>query len=114
ETLRALKKVGLTSVTVGIETPDEETLRRHKRAPVKDDKQREFVALCRGLGIRTVAGFMVGFPHDTPRSIHAVLRYAKQVNPTYANFNVVTPYPGTPFFAEVKEQIASHDFSRYD
>lgn len=114
DVLRELKRVGLTSITVGIETPDEGTLRRHKRAPIKDDRQREFVALCRSLGIRTVAGFMIGFPDDTTRSIAAVLKYAKLVGPTFANFNIVTPYPGTEFFNELREQIASFDFTRYN
>ena len=59
ETIEALHEVGLTSITVGIETPSEETLRRYKRAPIKDDRQRDFVRMCRELGIRTVAGFMV-------------------------------------------------------
>lgn len=113
ETLKALREVGLTSITVGIETPDETTLRTYKRAPIKDDRQREFVATCRALGIRTVAGFMVGFPEDTERSIRGVLKYAKAVGPTYANFNVVTPYPGTEFFEQVKEQVASFDYTRY-
>lgn len=114
DVLRELKRVGLTSVTVGIETPDERTLRQYKRAPIKDDRQREFVALCRSLGIRTVAGFMIGFPDDTTRSIAAVLKYAKLVGPTFANFNIVTPYPGTEFFHEVRHQIASFDFTRYN
>lgn len=113
ETLQALKEVGLTSITVGIETPDEGTLRQYKRAPINDDRQREFVAQCRDMGIRTVAGFMIGFPDDTASDIRAVLRYAKVVNPTYANFNIVTPYPGTEFFAEVKDEIADFDFSKY-
>ncbi len=112
-TLVALKKAGLTSITVGIETPDEETLRRHKRAPIDDDRQREFVAMTRRLGIRTVAGFMVGFPHDTEASILNVLNYARTVNPTYANFNIVTPYPGTEFYALSKSQIADSDFANY-
>jgi len=112
--LAELKRVGLTSITVGIETPDERILRDHKRAPIKDDRQREFVAFCRGLGIRTVAGFMIGFPSDTRKSIEDVLKYAKQVGPTFANFNVVTPYPGTEFFQQVKDQIADFDFTKYD
>jgi radical SAM superfamily enzyme YgiQ (UPF0313 family) len=114
ETLRALKDAGLCSVTVGIETPHEDTLRQHKRVPIKDDRQREFVDCCRRMGIRTVAGFMIGFPDDTEKSIERVLAYARQVNPTYANFNIVTPYPGTPFFASVKERIADFDFGKYD
>ena len=113
ETLIRLRGAGLTSITVGIETPDEETLRRYKRAPIQDDRQRDFVRFCRDLGIRTVAGFMVGFPEDTEESILGVLAYARKVNPTYANFNIVTPYPGTAFFTQVKEQIEDFDFSHY-
>jgi radical SAM superfamily enzyme YgiQ (UPF0313 family) len=114
ETLRVLREVGLTSITVGIETPDEGTLRQYKRAPIKDDRQREFVAMCRELGVRTVAGFMIGFPDDKVEAIKGVLRYALQVNPTYANFNIVTPYPGTEFFQQVKEEIADFDFTKYN
>jgi hypothetical protein len=65
------------------------------------------------MGIRTVAGFMIGFPEDTVNSIRSVLAYALAVNPTYANFNIVTPYPGTEFFQQVKEQIADFDFTKY-
>ncbi len=113
ETLVALRDAGLTSITIGIETPDEETLKKYSRVAINDDRQRDFVALCRRLGIRTVAGFMVGFPADTRQSILSVLNYARAVNPTYANFNIVTPYPGTDFYEEVKSEIAEHDFSKY-
>ncbi|MSR59397.1 MAG: radical SAM protein [Planctomycetaceae bacterium] len=114
ETLTLLRDVGLTSVTVGIETPSRETLVKYKRAPVKDDKQSQFVDLCRGLGIRVVSGFMIGFPEDTRQTIRAVLRYAKQVDPFAANFNVCTPYPGTDWLNEIEHLVASHDWSRYD
>ena len=113
ETLLELKKAGLTAITVGIETPNEETLKKYSRAPIRDDKQRDFIIRCRELGIRTVAGFMIGFPEDTEQSIYGVLNYARKVNPTYANFNIVTPYPGTPFFEEVKDQVADFDYSKY-
>jgi anaerobic magnesium-protoporphyrin IX monomethyl ester cyclase len=114
ETLTLLKSVGLTSITVGIETPDEKTLKHYKRAPINDDKQRVFVETCRRLGIRTVAGFMIGFPEDTAQSIKGVLRYAKSVNPTFANFNIVTPYPGTEFYNQAKQDIADFDYTKYN
>ena len=113
EVLRVLKRVGLTSITVGIEAPHAETLQKYLRAPVRDDRQREFIATCRDLGIRTVAGFLIGFPEDTEIIIREVIDYAKQIGPTFANFNVVTPYPGTEFFEEIKDRIADFDFSRY-
>jgi radical SAM superfamily enzyme YgiQ (UPF0313 family) len=69
--------------------------------------------MCRRLGVRTVAGFMIGFPEDSTASIESVLKYAKSVGPTFANFNVVTPYPGTEFFAQVRDDVASFDFTKY-
>ena len=82
-------------------------------ALIREDRQREFISLCRSLGIRTVAGFLIGFPDDTEESIRDVRDYAQQINPTYANFNVVTPYPGTAFFEQMRGQIADTDFSHY-
>lgn len=114
EVLRVLRRVGLTSVTVGLETPNTETLRRYRRTGIPDDRQAEFIATCRRLGIRTVAGFMIGFPEDTEESLRAVLDYALRVNPTFANFNIVTPYPGTPFFAEIRDRIDDFDFGKYN
>jgi radical SAM superfamily enzyme YgiQ (UPF0313 family) len=64
------------------------------------------------MGIRTVAGFMIGFPEDTEYSIRQVLRYAESLGPTFANFNVVTPYPGTEFFAEMRDRLGELDYSR--
>ena len=69
ETLRLLRSVGLTSITVGMERPDADISRHHHRPLIADDRQREFILLCRSLGIRTVAGFLLGFPDDTEESI---------------------------------------------
>jgi radical SAM superfamily enzyme YgiQ (UPF0313 family) len=113
EMLRALKRVGLTSITIGMESPDQSLLRRYGRSAPGEDRQREFIETCRKLGIRTAAGFMIGFPDDTEQSIRQVARYAKRLNPTFANFNIVTPYPGTEFFAENRHRIAETDYSRY-
>lgn len=114
ETLEAFRQAGLTAITIGIETPDKATLRRYDRAPIRDDRQFEFVAHCREMGIRTVAGFMIGFPEDTQRSIREVLKYAKRLNPTFANFNICTPYPGTGFTEQIREQVADFDWTNYN
>jgi anaerobic magnesium-protoporphyrin IX monomethyl ester cyclase len=113
EALRLLRRVGLTSITVGIETPSDDTLRHYRRAPIAEDRQREFITTCRGLGIRTVAGFLIGFPSDTEEAIHRVRFYAQSLNPTFANFNVVTPYPGTQFYHEMRDKIGQPDFRHY-
>jgi radical SAM superfamily enzyme YgiQ (UPF0313 family) len=57
---------------------------------------------------------MIGFPEDTEQRITQVLTYARQINPTFANFNIVTPYPGTEFFGQIKDEIGDLDLSKYD
>ncbi len=100
-----LKRAGLTSVTFGIETPSDPTLQNYRRQTIDKDRQRAFIASCRELGIRTVAGFMIGFPEDTELSIRRVRDYAMALGPTFANFNVVTPYPGTAFFEQMRDRL---------
>ena len=81
--------------------------------PVDRDRQQEFIATCRGLGLRTVAGFLIGFPEDTDESVRRVRDYAARLGPTFANFNVVTPYPGTPMFETVRERLGWADFQPF-
>jgi radical SAM superfamily enzyme YgiQ (UPF0313 family) len=114
EMLRLLKRAGLTSITFGVETPSDPTLKNYRRQTINKDRQHAFVAACRALGIRTVAGFMIGFPEDTEYSIRQVLRYAMSLGPTFANFNVVTPYPGTAFFDSMRDDIETTDYSRFN
>jgi radical SAM superfamily enzyme YgiQ (UPF0313 family) len=114
EMLRLLKRAGLTSITFGVETPSDPTLKNYRRQTINKDRQHAFVAACRALGIRTVAGFMIGFPEDTEYSIRQVLRYAMSLGPTFANFNVVTPYPGTAFFDQMRDRLEAIDYSRFN
>jgi radical SAM superfamily enzyme YgiQ (UPF0313 family) len=114
EMLRLLKRAGLTSITFGVETPSDPTLKNYRRTTINKDRQHAFVAACRALGIRTVAGFMIGFPEDTEYSIRQVLRYAMSLGPTFANFNVVTPYPGTAFFEQMRDRLDTIDYSQFN
>ncbi len=113
EMLRVLKRVGLSSVSVGIETPNRKTLRRRGRTPLDPDRQLGFITRCRKMGIRTTAGFLIGFPHDTEDSIRAVFDHARILGPTFADFRIVTPYPGTRFARRVADRIGDLGFSRY-
>ena len=57
---------------------------------------------------------MIGFPEDTEQSIRRVRDYAIALGPTFANFNVVTPYPGTAFFEQMRDRLGEIDYSRFN
>ena len=80
---------------------------------IREDRQREFILLAAAWASAPWPASSSAFP-TTPRSRSSgCAQYAQELNPTYANFNVVTPYPGTAFFEQMRPQIADTDFSHY-
>jgi anaerobic magnesium-protoporphyrin IX monomethyl ester cyclase len=56
----------------------------------------------RKAGIETACFFLMGFPESDEKEMGNILRIAKKLNPTYALFHVVAPYPGTRLYEQVK------------
>ena len=48
--------------------------------------------------LQTWAAFLLGYDHDTPRSIRATCDWAIQQRFTFAAYNVLMPYPGTALY----------------
>jgi radical SAM superfamily enzyme YgiQ (UPF0313 family) len=46
-----------------------------------------------------------GLLQDTEESIEELIRFACELDTTYANFKILTPYPGTPQFKQIKPLI---------
>jgi DNA modification methylase len=57
--------------------------------------------------------FIYGLPKDTEETCLASLNFAKKINSHYSQFNVFTPYPGTPIFEQYKKYIYANKFEDY-
>jgi magnesium-protoporphyrin IX monomethyl ester (oxidative) cyclase len=62
------------------------------------DKIRAVCKLCRRYGLTIGAGFILGFPGETPAMTRQTIDYAKSLDIHYAQFNIFIPYPGTPLY----------------
>ncbi|MEW5944710.1 MAG: radical SAM protein [bacterium] len=107
ETVKLMSRAGINSWEIGIETSAHDTLRRHGRTPPGMEHQIQVVNWCRKRGIRVVGNYMIGFPEDTGESILSVLETAIKINTFAVQFTVCTPYPGTRFFEEVRNQLTT-------
>jgi radical SAM superfamily enzyme YgiQ (UPF0313 family) len=112
--LRALRRAGLRAVSFGVETAAAETLRRVGRRPVPEPRQRAVVEACRQLGILTVAYYVFGFPEDDWERIAATIEYAISLNTTFAQFKLLTPYPGTPLWRRYADAVCEADWQKFD
>ena len=84
------------------------------RRPTPEAHQRRIVERCRQLGISTAAYYVFGFLPDTWDSIAATIEYAISLGTTFAQFKILTPYPGTPLWTQLAPRIYETDWERFD
>ncbi len=114
ELIKILKKAGLKGVKVGVESGDEQVLKDASRFTIKKDDQLAKIRELEKNNILISAMFIIGFPTDNEESIMKTINYAKKLNTTFSQFNVWTPYPGTPVFKEYENKIISNKYEDFD
>ena len=112
--INVLHRAGLRSVEVGIESSNEQMLKKNLRKATPKNHQEMIIDHCHRLGIRVIANYTLGLPNDTLAGIRDTIRYAKKLNTFAIQFTVTTPYPGTQFFQNVKHLIFERDWERFN
>ncbi|RIK46378.1 MAG: radical SAM protein [Chloroflexi bacterium] len=102
EMLRLMGQAGCWLISWGIESANEQIL---KRAHKGYKKEQAFLALkwAKAAGIKNWGYFIIGLPGETEQTIRETIDYAKKLPLDIALFHIAAPYPGTPFFYEVVE-----------
>ncbi|MFH0794882.1 MAG: radical SAM protein [bacterium] len=112
--LQLMKRAGCHTIQMGIETADEELLSHYSKG-VTCDKVRTAVTLCKQVGIRVLGHFILGLPGDTEEAIHNTIKYALELDPDFASFNVAMPRMGTKFRDEALEKgLVTKDINHLD
>lgn len=68
------------------------------------DGYRSQVRILRDYGLQTWAAFILGYDHETRDSVRRTLDFALESRFTFAAFNMLTPYPGTPLYQNLRRQ----------
>ena len=113
ELLAFYRKAGLVHVSLGTEAAAQMKLDRfHKETKVEENKQA--IRLLREADIFVEAQFIVGLDNETPETLEETYKMAWDWQPDLANWAMYTPWPFTPLFEEIKDQVEIHDFSKYN
>jgi len=116
--LSKMKAAGCTAVSFGIESANPEILKTIKKG-ISVPQVIDAVRMCRRVGIRPYASFILGLPGETRETIKesAALAAKLQQEGLAYGFHILAPFPGT----EVREKndalgirILSDDWSKYD
>jgi radical SAM superfamily enzyme YgiQ (UPF0313 family) len=114
DVLTELKKAGLSTIYYGVESGSPRILQlMNKRITLS--MAEEAVRIAKECGISVLTSFILGYPGETYEEMNATIRFAIHLDPDYAQFTILTPYPGTPIFQELKEKnlLATYDWDRY-
>jgi radical SAM superfamily enzyme YgiQ (UPF0313 family) len=94
ELLQLMKRAGCHTIIFGIESSNKEVLSLYNRA-FDLETAKKTIKVCADLSIETVGTFILGFPHDTKKSMEGTIYLSKTIGFDYASFNIFTPAYGT-------------------
>ncbi len=102
EMLDMMAKAGCSVLSWGIESANEEILKKARKGTTAD-RARQSVRWAKDAGIRNLGYFIVGLPGETKATIQETIDFSKTLPLDLAIFHIAAPYPGTPFFFMVME-----------
>ncbi len=91
---RKMREAGCEYANIGVESGDEETLKKMRKG-VTIDQVRNTRKILKDAGVAFNAYFMIGFPWETAVEIKRTVALMKELNPERAFYSIVTPYPKT-------------------
>jgi len=99
-----LKRMGVTRISLGMESGSKKILDYLKNGVVTHDKIRRAVKLCKEHGVKAMGSFMIGSPYETEDDIKQTISFIKEIGLDELGLNVTTPFPGTELWEYAREK----------
>jgi anaerobic magnesium-protoporphyrin IX monomethyl ester cyclase len=104
---------GLRSIEIGVEAFDMDLLASLNRKPPQQKHQERIIEYSENKGVKMTAFYVLGIPGQTLQDMESTIAYSKKLNTSFAQFTIATPYPGTKFHSNVKDDIIGEDWEKY-
>jgi radical SAM superfamily enzyme YgiQ (UPF0313 family) len=114
--VRDMALAGCSGVFIGFESLNGSNLEdARKRTPAPADYARR-VRMLHDYGIQVNGSFVLGFDHDDATVFEKTAQWVEENRLECATFHILTPYPGTPLFAQFEQEgrIVHRDWRLYD
>jgi len=108
EFLEAMRRAHIKGALVGVEAVTPEGLKDiYKNFNESGEALVERLRAFRGHGVHVLGSFIFGLPSDRPKTFDATLAVAERAGLTFAQFVMLTPFPGTLDFAAWEKSLGS-------
>jgi len=106
EFLDAMRRANIKGALVGVESVTPEGLKDiYKEFNASGDALVERLRAFRAHGVHVLGSFIFGLPSDRPVTFDACLSVAERADLTFAQFVMLTPFPGTLDFMEWEKSM---------
>lgn len=106
ELMDLMAKSGCLGHVVGFESIEPQSLQSMKKTPnlLNFGRYRAQIKILQDYGLQTWAAFTIGHDFDTPETMEQTLAFALENKFAFAAFNVLMPYPNTPFYRRLQAE----------
>ena len=113
--MQKMRQAGCLGMNIGVETGDPEVMETQAKIGMTLEKLKTIRRTAQEVGLRLHFLLIIGFPKETKRSLYETYRLTCDLKPESIGVCIITPYPGTPLYAEAKEKrwIETEDWTRF-
>lgn len=113
EVIKKMKEAGCEIMFIGVESGVQQILDKYLKG-YNLREIREAFDILRKNEIMSIASFIIGHPDENTKAIKKTVDFAKMLDPDFAQFCILTPFPGTEIYDEVKTQISETDYMNFN
>jgi radical SAM superfamily enzyme YgiQ (UPF0313 family) len=104
EMIALLGEAGCRSAEFGVDPLDEQVRLASKRKGLHPDRAAALIRAMARSGIASAGLMVIGTPEQGDDDVERTLEWHIEVGTTYLNFEVATPFPGTPLYKQAVEK----------
>jgi len=110
--IRTMARAGFSWTFIGFESGSQEALDSYgKKAQVGDALKA--MEILRENRVQVTGAFILGAPGETKAMMRQTVKFAQRLNPRRAQFSILTPYPGSKLYNDVKDRLLTRDWGLY-
>jgi anaerobic magnesium-protoporphyrin IX monomethyl ester cyclase len=111
--LKKMRKAGAKTIYIGVESAHRQSLEEFgKRSDI--GMAERAVGVLKRNGFEIFASYILGGLSETVKAVNETIRWAKRLDTNVAQFSILTPYPGTALYEEVKDRIFRRHWTFFD